>query len=341
MDKSIVTYSRSVTVNLSKICFNRCAYCGYVSNKLDQTMTELAVPYHAIKMSQGCKSLGVKEVNLVSGERPDKFAAVRARLDQWGFTSFAEYIYTVAELVFLEGLFPNIDVGYLTKEEMLFLKKIVVSVTVMLDTVDEKLLGKYSPNKSLTDRIEMIKSAGEIKMPVTSGILVGIGESQKSRKDALELIRDLHLKSGCIQNVVIQNFIPMSNTPLADMKPPSKLTMLETVALAKKILPEDIVITVPAICNKDIISFIKEGVHDIGRFDVTDEREQGINYKKTIKDLETKLKPKKLKLQRRLPIFSKYIVNGWYSRKTAQLLDKYKILLKNSEDSEHEQEDEE
>lgn len=341
MDKSIVTYSRSVTVNLSKICFNRCAYCGYVSNKLDQTMTELAVPYNAIKMSQGCKSLGVKEVNLVSGERPDKFAAVRARLDQWGFTSFAEYIYTVAELVFLEGLFPNIDVGYLSKEEMLFLKKIVVSVTVMLDTTDEKILEKYSPNKSLANRIEMIKSAGEIKMPVTTGILVGVGESQKSRKDTLELIRDIHLTSGSVQNVVIQNFVPAPHTPLADMKPPTKQVMLEVVELARKILPEDIAITVPANTNKDILAFIKEGVYDIGRFDVTEEREQDLNYKKVIKDLETKLKPKKLKLQRRLPIFSKFIVNGWYSRKTAQLLDKYKLLLKHSEENEHEQEDEE
>lgn len=338
MDKNVVTYSRSVTVNLTNICFNRCAYCGFAYNKLDQTQTELAVPYHTIKMSQGSKSLGVKEVNIVSGERPDKFAAVRARLDQWGFVSFAEYIYTVAELVFLEGLFPHIDVGYLTKEEMLILKKIVVSISVMLDTVDEKILEKYSPNKSLNDRIQMIKDAGEIKMPITSGILIGIGESAKSRKDSLELIKDLHLKYGNIQNVVLQNFVPAKGTPLADQKPPSKQVMLETLELAQKVLPEDIVITVPAVCNKDILPFIKNGVRDIGRFDATVEKAENLNFKKQLRDIEVKLKPKKLKLQRRLPIFSKYIMNGWYSRKTAQLLDKYKILLKHSEEQEDDKE---
>ncbi len=189
MDKNIVTYSRSLTVNLTRVCSNSCSYCGYFSNILDQVNPELTIPYHTIHLSQGSKLLGVKEVNLVSGERPDRFAAVRARLDQWGFVSFAEYIYTIAELVFLEGLFPHIDVGLLNKDEIMILKKIVVSMTVMLDTVDQKLLAKYSPGKILQDRIDMIRTAGEVKMPVTTGIIVGMGESQKSRKEAFELIK--------------------------------------------------------------------------------------------------------------------------------------------------------
>ncbi len=110
--------------------------------------------------------------------------------------------------------------------------------------------------------------------------------------------------------------------------------MLDTTELAMKILPEDIQITIPIEFNKDIMPFIRMGVRDIGRLDVARERELKIDPKKQLKEIELKLKPKKMKLQRRLPIFSKYIANGWYSRKTAQLLDKYKILLKNSEENE-------
>ncbi|MDC0977781.1 7,8-didemethyl-8-hydroxy-5-deazariboflavin synthase subunit CofG [bacterium] len=332
MDKNIVTYSRSLTIDLTNVCSNQCDYCSFSINKLDQSSKEMLVPYSVIEMSQMAKHRGAKEINLVAGERPDKFAAIRDRLDQWGFHSFIEYVYTVAELVFLEGMLPSIELGSLNEQEIAFIRKIAVSMTQMIETTDERIIAKYSPNKTLNSRIDSIKNAGKNKLPVTTGILVGLGESLKSRKQAFELIKAIHEKYGNIQNVVIQNYMPIENTKISLKTGPSKNEMLRTIEQAKKILPADVVITVPAVWQKDVLSLVRLGVTDFGRFDVTTEKIKHVDLKKTLKEIEQKLKKKKLKLQHRLPIFSKYILNDWYSRKTAQVLDKYKLLLKQAEE---------
>ncbi len=327
MDKNIVTYSRSMTVKISNICSTHKEH-----NVLDQSIAELAVPYSAIQRSQKSKPKGVKEAYLLSGERPDNFAAVRARLDQWGFTSFMEYIYTVAELVFLEGLLPSVNVGYLNKREIAFLQKIIVSITTMIDTVDEKIRAKYYPNRSIESRLEMIRHAAEVKLPVTTGIIIGLGDPLKAKKEALELIRDIHLENGNIQNVILQNIDVADNPYFKGLPSTTKDEMQKIIEMALKILPEDVVVTVPYARNaKDILTYINMGVRDIGRLDIDEEKESGQDHKKMLKDLEQKLKTKKLGLQHRLPIFSKYIIKDWYSRKCSQVLDKYRALLKETE----------
>lgn len=331
MDKNIVTYSRSMTVNLSRICANVCSYCDYPQNKLDQSGYELMVPYATIKLCAAARKHGVKEVRFISGDRPDNFAAVRARLDLWGFQSYIEYVYTVCELVFLEGLIPSIEIGYVTKDELAIIRRMTSAIVCMLDTVDDAILTKYAPQRTLNSRLEVIKYAGEGKLPVTTGILVGLGESAKSRKDAMEIIKHMHEKYGNIQNVVIQNYVPAKGN-LNLKQGPSQKEMLDTVEMARKILPADIQLTVPAVYNPEIMPFIKLGVRDIGLFDITPDKILDIeDQAKLLVTIEKQLKREDLGLQRRLPIFSKYITENWYSRKLAQVLDKYKDLLKNAE----------
>lgn len=341
MDKNIVTYSRSMTVNLSKICANTCGYCNYPQNKLDQSGYELVVPYSTIKLCTAARKQGVKEVRFVSGDRPDNFAAVRARLDLWGFQSYIEYVHTVCELVFLEGLIPSIEIGYITKDELSIIRRMATAVVCMLDTVDEQILNKYAPQRTLNSRLEVIKYAGEGKVPVTTGILVGMGETIKSRKDAMEIIKHMHEKYGNIQNVVLQNYVPAKGS-LNVKQGPSQKEMLDTVEMARKILPADIQLTVPAVYNPEIMPFIKLGVRDIGLFDITTDKTLDIDQAKLLATVEKQLSKENLGLQRRLPIFSKYIAENWYSRKLAQVLDKYKDMLKNAEgkaaSSEHEAE---
>lgn len=327
MDENIVTYSRSMTVKVSNICSTHTEH-----NVLDQSVSELAIPYSAIQRAQKAKPKGVKEAFLLSGERPDSFAAVRARLDQWGFTSFVEYIYTVAELIFLEGLLPSMSVGYLNKKEIAFLQRSIVSISVMLDTIDEKVRAKYYPHRSIESRLEMIRHAAEVKLPVTTGIILGLGDPLKSKKEAFELIRDTHLENGNIQNVVLQNITLADNPYFAGLAETTKDEMQRIVEMALKILPEDVVVTVPYAKNsKDILTYIDMGIRDIGRMDIDEEKEHGQDHKKMLKELEQKLKSKKIGLQHRLPIFSKYIVKDWYSRKCSQVLDKYRTLLKETE----------
>ena len=331
MDKNIVTYSGAMSVHLSRICAGLCSYCNYPQNKLDQSGYELMVPYATIKMCNAAKKQGVKEVRFVSGDRPDNFAAVRARLDLWGFHSYIEYVHTVCELVFLEGLIPSIDIGYVTKEELSVIRRMSAAIVCMLDTVDDHILTKFAPTRTLNSRLEVIKNAGEGKVPVTTGILVGMGESVKSRKDAMTIIKHMHEKYGNIQNVVIQNYVPQKGMIEAIKNGPSQKEMLETVEMARTVLPADIQITVPAVYNQDIMPFVKLGVRDIGLFDITPDKTLDVDKDKLLATIEKQLKKEGLGLQRRLPIFSKYIAENWYSRKLAQVLDKYKDMLKNAE----------
>jgi FO synthase subunit 1 len=248
-------------------------------------------------------------------------------------------VYTVCELAFLEGLLPSLNIGYIAKEEMLRnaegtwngIRRIVASIYMMLDCADEKILEKYSPRKTLQSRVDAISYAGIGKVPVTTGILVGLGESDRSRREALEIIKALHLEYGNIQNVILQNYQPINNSKLEIKNLVGKNEMLKTLDLARRILPHDIQITVPGANNENILDFIKAGVRDIGSYDLVEEKKNSLDHDKTLNTLKKTLKKQGLGLQRRLPIFSKYILENWYSRKLAQILDRYKALLKNSE----------
>ena len=332
MDKNIVTYSRSATVNLSRICSALCDYCDYPINNLDQNQFELIIPYSTIKLCAQAKKAGVKEVIFRAGERPDNFSAVRARLDLWGFSSYIEYVYTVCELVFLEGLIPAIDIGYISKDEMQIIRRMASAMYVMIDCADERILQKYSPRKTLESRVETIAYAGAGKVPVTTGLLVGMGESEKSRREALEIVKALHEEYGNIQNFILRPYVPISNGKLEIKEEIKKSEMLRIVELARRVLPADIPLTIPGAGNQNIMSFINAGVRDIGAYDITEEKKLNLDYAKELNLLEKTLKKKGLGLQRRLPIFSKYIVENWYSRKLAQVLDRYKTLLKNFAD---------
>ena len=253
---------------------------------------------------------------------------MRARLELWGFNSFIEYLYTICELVFLEGFFPSLDVGLLTKDEMKIIRRVVSSIKANIGFADERIIKKHAPKRTLKSRLELIKLAGMGKVPVTTGLLLGMGESLKSRKLALQAIKDIHLEYGNIQNFEFNKYYKVRSDMPATLNKSNYLKLLtETVELARKILPPDIQLSVPAAdIGNNVKRFINMGVRDIGRLDAaTDSAE--FNHKKFLKGLEIDLKKKGLGLQHRLPIFSKYIVDNWYSNKLAQNLDRYRLLL--------------
>lgn len=333
MDKSIITYSKGISVVFTQLCRNRCDYCDFYNNEED-----LAIPYSAIKSCKRARKSNAREVLIMAGERPDRSNTIRAKLDVWGFDSYIDYVYAVCELIFLEGLLPNLNIGYITEREIKIIRRIAPVFTIMLESGSQGFLSKgvhkHAPYKTLDSRIEAIRNAGIYKVPVTTGVLVGIGETQKNLKDAFEKIRDIHKELGHIQNVVIQNFVPKPHTPMAKVKPPTKTEMLAAVKLARKILPGDIVITVPLNLNPDFMPFIQAGVRDLGmvgmKYDVLAPDRSWPDMRK----VERQLKAKGWGLQRRLPIFAKYIRDTWYSRKLSQLLDKYRLMIKQAEEKE-------
>ncbi|MBU0581405.1 MAG: 7,8-didemethyl-8-hydroxy-5-deazariboflavin synthase subunit CofG [Candidatus Margulisbacteria bacterium] len=331
MDKSIITYSKGIAVNLTHLCRNHCGYCGYRNDEED-----LLVPYTTIKSCKKARKNNSREVLIMAGERPDRSNTIRSKLDVWGFESYIDYVYAVCELIFLEGMLPNLNIGYISEREIKVIRRIAPAITVLLESGSQEFLSqkvhKNAPYKTLDSRIEVIRNAGIYKVPVTTGVMVGIGETQKNLRDAFEIIKDIHQELGHIQNVVIQNFVPKPNTQLAALKPPAKAEMLEAVKLAHKILPEEIIITIPLNLNPDFLPFIQAGVRDLGMVDLEYDVLAPDRAWPDLKKVEKQLKAKGWGFQRRLPIFAKYIRDNWYSRKLSQLLDKYRLMIKQAEE---------
>jgi len=337
-ENGVITYSRSVSIVLSNICSTSCNYYDkkYLDEVKNLAEVDLMVPYEVIKICKAARKKGVKEATLICGERPDQFTAVRSKLDSWGFTSFIEYIYTVCELCFLEGILPSIDIGYLNQEEVDEIRRITSSMVIKLENIEEKYLSKlyYDDVKTvLSKKFEAIKYAAQGKVPVTIKVLAGIDETIKSRKETFELIARIHEKYGHIQNVFIDGFVPVDGTPMDKKKKITKTELLSVVEQARKILPADIAVTVPYSLHMGApVSYVKAGADDLGYFDYTVEKgSKDLSFNQIIDDLSKKLKKSKYQLQMRLPIFPKYIMENWYSRKLAQMLDKYKTALKASE----------
>jgi 7,8-didemethyl-8-hydroxy-5-deazariboflavin synthase len=327
-NENIITYSKALPIILSKICRNECAYCGF--RKKDT----LTVPYSIIRNTKNARSNGIREALFIAGERIDQYPHIRSLLDLWGFNSYMDYVYAVSELAFLEGLIPVVDIGFLTPDEIKRIQEIAALLKVMLDTVDESLISEtqaQAEKKKIEYRKKNLEWAGKLKMPVITGILVGVGETKKQREQLLSYIAGIHKKYGMVHEVLIQNFIPAPGTPLEKLKPPKKETMISTVKLAKSILPDDIRITVPIDLNPDIEDFIKAGVNDLGRImegsPLGYYKQEPLNFE----ELVQKLNNMGYTVQQRFPLSKAFIKAGKYSKKLGQVFDSYSYKIKKEE----------
>ncbi|NQY73939.1 MAG: 7,8-didemethyl-8-hydroxy-5-deazariboflavin synthase subunit CofG [Candidatus Margulisbacteria bacterium] len=319
----VITYSRSMTTILTRKCRNNCPYCGFHKNE------NLAVPYGTIKPAKQARKQGVREILFVAGERPDKFPDVRATLDLWGFSSYLDYVYTVCELGFLEGLIPVLEVGFLSPIEMKKMQEICALMKIMLDTVDdhhfEKIYPK-SPGKRKELRYKSLEWAGKLGIPTITGLMVGIGESKDHRRKTLNHIAKVQKEFGHIHEVLIQNFVPEPGTRFENKTPPKHKVILDTVEMALSILPDSTKVTIPIHLNTNIEDFIKAGIRDLGRIEdprVLFPHVPELNFQ-NIAEIVNK---EGFRLQQRFPIRFSYIKDGRYSSKLGQVFEaiRYKI----------------
>lgn len=329
-EETDITYSNTVDVVLSPACRNKCGYCRFSKRNDD-----LTVPYSTIKVFKAAKKLGAREAHLVAGERPDKFHAIRAKFDIWGFNSYIEYIYTIAELAFLEGLLVNLEVGYLSLTELKYLKEIITSVEMNLETTNRDFLQKphhlYAPSKDPNIRIKFLENAGKLNIPTNTGILIGIGESPEDRIRAFIKIKDLYEEYGHIQSVKVNTFVPAKNTPMSDVEQVSDDILYETIRLARELLPPEIDITVPINIHTNILKLVEHGVNDLGQIRVYGK--DSLFPKKpfrTIEEYREELETAGYSLYKQLPIKNTFILAQKYSKKLGQFLDKHKAKLKDN-----------
>ena len=199
-----VTFSRNVTLSLSRTCVSHCKYCAFQTHR-----AHLHAPDEVEALIDGAARRGVKELLVLTGDDPAHHPGVRARLAELGFDDFVAYVGWACERALERGLLPHTNLGALAKEELARLREVTASQGLMLESTRPDLVAHQgSPTKDPALRLQTIRWAGELRIPFTSGILVGIGEREADRVAALEALAEVHAEHRHLQEVILQNFVP-------------------------------------------------------------------------------------------------------------------------------------
>src|SRR3954462_9728118 len=199
-----VTFSRNFTLSLSRTCRCYCKYCAFATHR-----AHLHAPDEVETMLDDAARRGVKELLVLTGEKPEVNAEVRRRLAEYGHDDFTSYVAWACERALERGMLPHTNIGVASREELARLREVTASQGLMLESVNPDLVAHQgSPTKHPARRLDTIRAAGELKIPFTSGILVGIGETLDERVAALEALAELQHEYGHLQEVILQNFVP-------------------------------------------------------------------------------------------------------------------------------------
>ncbi|RLF09735.1 MAG: 7,8-didemethyl-8-hydroxy-5-deazariboflavin synthase subunit CofG [Thermoprotei archaeon] len=313
----LVTYSRKVFTPLTRLCRNACAYCGF-RLRAEKPFMDIQEALSIVKAGERLKA---KEVLVSTGEKPEEvYEEAKRFLKSMGYESTVEYVRDFEERILeeTEVMMPHTNIGVLSKDEMAQLRDLNASMGLMLESVSERLMERgmpheKSPSKKPSVRLKMIREAGELKIPFTTGILVGIGETWEERVDSLLAIRRLHEEHGHIQEVIVQNFMPELGTPMEHWRPPSLTVMLKTIALARLILPRDVAVQAPPNLNlKLYFTYLTAGINDWGGISplTPDFVNEAYPWPK-ISDVKRLTELMGFELRERLPIYPKYVKYGW------------------------------
>ncbi len=201
-----VTFSRNYTLSLSRTCQCHCKYCSFATHK-----AHLYSPEEVEAQLEKAERRNAKELLVLTGERPEVNAEVGAQLASYGHDDFTSYVVWACERALERGILPHTNLGVLSREDLSRLREVTASQGLMLESISERLMDTVhagSPTKHPARRLETIETAGELKIPFTSGILVGIGETEEERVASLEALAEVHARHGHIQEIILQNYVP-------------------------------------------------------------------------------------------------------------------------------------
>jgi len=265
-----ITFSPKVFLPVTNLCRNRCSYCSFRRSPGDAgewTMT----PAEIESWLDRARAQGCTEALLCLGDKPETaFLSYKRTLEELGHESTVDYLEWAAHAALARGLLPHTNAGVLTRAEMEQLRPVNVSLGLMLESVSDRLCQKgmphhLAPDKRPARRLQMIAEAGELKIPFTTGILIGIGETRRERVESLLAIRRLHRLHGHIQEVIVQSFTPRAGIPMADACEPPEDELAHCVALARLLLDPDVAVQAPPNLNATRLSVLLEaGINDFG-----------------------------------------------------------------------------
>ena len=264
-----VTFSKKAFFNIVNLCKDTCSYCTYKAEPGEEKLS-LMSKQQISDLLQLAKKYRCVEALFVTGEKPEqRYKEARTWLKENGFKSTAEYLTHASEMALEAGLFPHTNAGNLDFEELRELKKTNVSMGLMLESSSDRLTKKGMPHhlaasKKPKARLEVLENSGKLKIPMTTGILIGIGETKDEVIDSILTINQLNQKYGNIQEVILQNFQPKHDTIMKDVPSAEEKNFKIIVALSRIMMPEMNIQIPPNLSPKSYQDFLYAGINDWG-----------------------------------------------------------------------------
>ena len=267
----VVSYSPKVFIPLTRLCRDVCRYCTFARAPRDVDAPYLSID-ECVAIAEAGARAGCHEALFTLGDQPERrYRVARAALATLGHDTTISYLAEVAHRVReATGLLPHVNPGVMTRADLERLRPVSVSAGLMLESVAERLCARGGPHHACPDklpqvRLETIRAAGELHIPFTSGILIGIGETRRERIESLLALRALHARYEHLQEIIIQNFRAKAGTAMADAPEPSLEEHLWTIALARLVFPPDMSIQAPPNLNAGALDrLLAAGINDWG-----------------------------------------------------------------------------
>lgn len=311
-----ITFSPKVFIPLTMLCRDRCGYCTFAKGPSQLSHSYLSLE-EVVQIAADGERYGCTEALFTLGEKPElRYPAAAEFLADLGMTSTTEYLHSAAQAVLDNtGLIPHLNAGALSLEEFSYLKEVSASQGMMIESLNPNLEAhRLAPDKSPERRIAALIDAGKAMVPFTTGILVGIGESEKDRIHALETISEIAQEYGHIQEVIIQNFLPKPRTAMASFEPASLDAFLRTIGLARLILPPTIHLQAPPNLSEEVLDLVEAGIDDLGGISpLTIDHVNPERPWPSLSELESRLAGNGFHLVPRLPIYPEFNDSKWIS----------------------------
>jgi FO synthase len=332
-----VTFSRNFTLSLSRTCRCYCKYCAFATHR-----AHLYSPEEVEERLERAVRRNAKELLVLTGERPEVNAEVAERLRSFGHDDFVSYVAWACERALERGLLPHTNLGVLSPQDLARLREVTASQGLMLESISERLMETVhagSPTKHPARRLETIEAAGELRIPFTSGILVGIGETEDERVASLEAIAELHERHGHVQEVILQNFVPHpryygrevaeiaddaarakwegDGSPLGDEEPAPEWASPVTVEQMKRLVAEtrrllpDVGIQIPPNLADWWDELVAAGATDLGGLSANGDHISPEHAFPSPHQIRKRLAPQGFALSERLCAYPQYLDPDW------------------------------
>ena len=265
-----ISYSRKVFVPLTNMCRDSCGYCTFVKHP-DQPDAHIMTPEEVLEVAKSGEESGCKELLFSLGERPEfRYPQAMAKLQALGYSSMIDYLRAICGLVIQKtSLLPHVNAGTLSDNEIMLLKPVTASMGMMLESTSRSLTKRGGahfgcPDKVPLQRLRTMDRMGKNKIPFTTGLLIGIGETWNDRLESLFAINESHKLHGHIQEVIIQNFRTKPNIAMAHHPEPTLQDMLQVISVARLILSPEISLQAPPNLSDRHIDYLQAGINDWG-----------------------------------------------------------------------------